>query len=309
MYGCPMEFPRLPRFSRVPTIAPIQLTDRDRQILRLVHRHRFLRSSHIMSLVGGSAQGVARRLQTLYHHGFLERPRAQIDYYYRGGSRHIVYGLGNKGLAVLKRTPRLRRDRRWGERNRSVGRVFLEHALFVSEVMVAIELACRTHDRIRFIPCEELRSETVKQQPFRWWVDINKSMKLGVVPDHVFALESRDLAGAATRAYFFLEADRGTMPVTRRRLSQTSFYRKLVAYEATWMRKMHQTLFGFHRFRVLAITQSKERLNSLVVACSRLKSGRGLFLFADRTILEKPNNPLTGQWVTGRPGKTASLLD
>jgi hypothetical protein len=37
--------------------------------------------------------------------------------------------------------------------------------------------------------------------------------------------------------HFFLEADRGTMPVTRWTLSQTSFFRKLLAYEATWTQK------------------------------------------------------------------------
>ena len=34
-------------------------------------------------------------------------------------------------------------------------------------------------------------------------------------------------------------------------LSQTSFYRKIRAYEATWSQSIHQTQFGFHRFRVL----------------------------------------------------------
>lgn len=34
-----------------------------------------------------------RRLQRLYHHGYVERPACQIDYYQRGGSRSIAYGL------------------------------------------------------------------------------------------------------------------------------------------------------------------------------------------------------------------------
>src|SRR5882762_8989594 len=93
---------RLPRFKRAPTVAPIQLTERDREIVRLVHRHRFLRSSHIIALVGDSAQHLLRRLQLLFHHGFLERPRAQLDYFRTGGSRLMAYGLGNKGAKFLK---------------------------------------------------------------------------------------------------------------------------------------------------------------------------------------------------------------
>ena len=60
---------RLPRFKRAPTVVPIELTERDRDIIRLVHRHRFLRSPQITALLGGSSQQLLRRLQSLYHHG------------------------------------------------------------------------------------------------------------------------------------------------------------------------------------------------------------------------------------------------
>jgi hypothetical protein len=35
----------LPRFQRVDKVAPIKLTERNYEIIRLIHRHRFLRSS------------------------------------------------------------------------------------------------------------------------------------------------------------------------------------------------------------------------------------------------------------------------
>ena len=242
-----MESSRLPRFKRPSMVGPIQLTERDREIIRLVHRNRFLRSPQIIALVGGSSQQLLRRLQLLYHHGYLERPRAQIDYYHQGGSRHIVYGLGNKGGALLKQELGVAfRERHWGEKNRSVGRIFLEHALLVSDVMVTIELACRERG-IRLMTEKELALPG-KRQPFQWRVNINSRLKLGVIPDRVFALEFRDEDGKSNRAFFFLEADRGTMPVRRRNLSQTSFYRKLLAYEATWSQSIHRTRFGFHRF-------------------------------------------------------------
>src|SRR6266516_7021516 len=128
-----MQTHRLPRFKRAPTVTPMHLTERDREILRLVHRRRLLRSSHIISLSPGSAQQLLRRLQLLYHHGYLERPRAQIDYYHQGGSQRLVYGLGNKGAAFLKQElGALFRELSWDQKNRSVGRIFLEHALLVS---------------------------------------------------------------------------------------------------------------------------------------------------------------------------------
>ena len=70
---------RLSRFQRVAKVAPIHLTQRDREIFRLIHQQRFLRSRQIVALLGGSAQQLSRRLQRLFHHGYLERPLAQLQ--------------------------------------------------------------------------------------------------------------------------------------------------------------------------------------------------------------------------------------
>ena len=304
---------RLPRFTRAPRVTGIELTPRDKRIIHLVHQHRFLRSSQIAALLPDRSQQLLRRLQLLYHHGFLERPRAQLDYFHCGGSRHIAYGLGNKDAALLQTESRLQSHTvRWGPKNRSVGRIFLEHALLVSEVMVNIELACREKGTIKLLIDDQLPLPTTmtnQRRPFQWRVGVSAAAKLGVIPDRVFALEYHDRSGNRERAFFFLEADRGTMPVKRRSLAQTSFYRKLLAYEATWSQSLHRTLFGFHRFRLLTVTTSPSRLQSIISACAELKSGHGLFLFADRAALAKPADTLSRIWRTVRPGETASLLD
>jgi hypothetical protein len=300
-----MEPPRLPRFQRVPSVAPPQLTERDREIIRLVYRHRFLRSSHICSLIPGSSQQILRRLKLLYHHGYLARPRAQIDYYHHGGSREIVYGLGNKSASILKpELGEMFRQTPWDEENGSVKRIFLQHALLVSDIMVSIELACRQSE-VRLLTEQDLAT---KNQPFRWNT-IVAGQKLSAVPDRVFALEFKGADRNLRRSYFYLEADRGTMPVIRKSLSRTSFYRKLLGYEATWTQRIHEKQFGFHRFRVLTVTTGPERVKSLRDACSKLKSGHGLFLFTDRAVLDKPQDILSHVWQTGRPGETGTLLD
>jgi hypothetical protein len=251
-------------------------------------------------------------LQLLYHHGFLERPRAQIDYYHKGGSHSMVYGIGNKGVTLLKQELGLSfHGIHWGEKNRSVGRIFLEHALRVSDVMISIELACRKSGQIAFLPEDQLPfpGEIAQgRQSFRWRVSIEGGLKLGVIPDRVFGLEYSDEAGNLDRAFFFLEADRGTMPVRRRNLAQTSLYRKLLAYEATWSQSIHRKRFGFHRFRVLTVTSSAERLRSLVEVCSQLKRGHGLFLFADRASFEKAADIFSLTWQIGRQGESTRLL-
>ena len=308
-----MESKRLPRFKRVAGVPRIKITDRDRQILRLIHEHRFLRSSHIIDLLGGSPQSILRRLQLLYHNGLLERPHAQIGYFHHGGSRHMVYGLGKSGGAMLRREgePNARRFD-WGEKNRKVGGVFLDHALLVSDVMVAIELACRKVPGVRLVPQHEIAlpmEAGAKRLSFHWKVAVNGQPRLGVIPDRVFALDITRYDGEIGRAYFFLEADRGTMPVTRKSMSQSSFHRKLVAYEATWSQALHRKLFGFHRFRVLTVTTSADRVNSLVEACSKLRSGHGLFLFTDLATIQKHGNILTVPWNTARRGESNRLVD
>src|SRR6266550_2423837 len=121
-----MESSRLSRFRRSATVVPIRLTDRDHEIIRLLHRHRFLRSTQILALIGGSSQQLLRRLKLLYHNGFLERPRSQLDYYHQGGSRHIVYGLGKQGAALLQQELGVGfRELSSDEKNRSARRVFL----------------------------------------------------------------------------------------------------------------------------------------------------------------------------------------
>ncbi len=289
---------RLPRFKRTASVARIQITERDREILRHVQRHRFLRSPQLAILLADQSQQLLRRLQLLFHHGYMERPRAQLDYYHQGGSRHLVYGLGSKGAALLKQ------GGRWGEKNRAVGRIFLEHALLVSDVMVALELACRIAEVVLLT---EVELSGGQERTFHWQVNL-LGRAVGIVPDRVFALEFPTAGGRRERSYFFLEADRGTMPVVRKNLLQTSFLRKLLAYEATWARSIHRTRFGFHRFRVLTVTTSTVRVQSLVKACSEVARGRGLFLFADRSVLERPELLFGELWQTGNPGETTSIL-
>jgi hypothetical protein len=198
------------------------------------------------------------------------------------------------------------RETSWGEKNRAVGRIFLEHALLVSDVMVSLELACRKHGGIRLLYEDQLALHS-ERQPFQWRVKVQGGVRLGVIPDRVFALEYAGENGQPERVHFFLEADRGTMPVMRSGLTQTSFYRKLIAYEATWTQKIHQRRLGIHRFRVLTVTTVAARVTSLLEACSQLKRGHGLFLFADRTVLEK--DPFSAVWRRGKSSETAGILD
>src|SRR5258708_17058793 len=168
--------------------------------------------------------------------------------------------------------------------------------------MVSLERGWRKHGDVRLLYEDQLGLPS-----FGWWVKIAGGTKLGVIPDAVFALEYTAAHSQVQRVYFFLEADRGTMPVVRKGLAQTSFFRKLLAYEATWANKVHQRHLGIPRFRVLTVTTSVARVTSLLEACSQLKRGHGLFLFADQSVLEK--DLFAAVWHSGKTGALSPLLD
>ena len=226
---------RLPRFKRDPDRAgAFQVTQRDLEILRHVAEHRFIRSEWIIKLVGGSKQHLIRRLNLLYHHGYLDRPRCQLDYYHEGGSKSLVYGLASRGAGRLRRDldmPFERMD--WTTRNKSIGRLFLEHTLMVSDFMAALEIDCRNRPDIRLLYAHELpqpKGRGNSREPFRWSVDIQGKRRVGVVPDKVFALEVPSPDGRIEHTQYFLEADRGTMPISRSNQKGTSLRRKLESY-------------------------------------------------------------------------------
>ena len=64
------------------------------------------------------------------------------------------------------------------------------------------------------------------------------------------------------------------MPVLRQNLDQTSFFRKMLAYEATWTQRLHSTRLGLSRFRVLTITNLD---GASAIDLQRVKATDGLF--------------------------------
>lgn len=287
---------RLPRFRRVKP-RPFVLTARDREVLDLVNEHRLLTSAQIAALLGETSTHLLRRLQLLYHARFLDRPRTQIEDLIRNpGSRPMIYALGSAGAELLgvkvPKVPKLQ---------------FLDHALAVSAVIVAFTLACRAKGTVRVIPWSEILESKVpeetrrKRTPDSWQVRLPGQGPLGVAPDAIFGLHYLDRPDGANRAYFFLEVDRGTMPVVRRSLKESSVYRKLLAYHATATSEIQVRHFGFKAFRVLTVTKSpdRKRLKSLLEAAGMLPSLQGIFLFCDEASL-LAGDALAQEWVNGR---------
>ncbi len=186
----------------------------------------------------------------------------------------MAYCLGSRGVALMRRehdTPFSQMV--WSREERDVGRYFLDHALMVSDVLVAVELACRGEAAAwRFVAAEALTAAQGKGEPYRWNV-VLRGKRVGLVPDGVFGLTDE----AGNLHIVFLEADRGTMPITRRGHHLSSISRKLAAYSALWKSGKFAERFGTNRFTVLMVTTGEPRAESIRKAIAGLPSGAGLF--------------------------------
>lgn len=308
------EIERRPRFRRV-TIAAITPTERDIEIIRIANKFRFIRSTHLLELTGAPYKPLMRRLQLLYHNQYLDRPRVQIDYFGPGGSKPMIYALGNRGadlLATLDGERRAKVD--WTAKNRETGRIFIEHTLLIADVMVALEVKSRRHSGVRLIDGNQLfpsfpAATQRARNPFLMPVRVvhrGAAADVGLVPDRIFALEFPD---TQQRAYFFLEADRATMPVTRSSLEQTSVFRKLLGYHQAWKQGIPRQRFGFQNARTLFVTSSADRAQTMFAANRDATLGQGsrLFLFADGASLLS-NDVLETPILNGR-GEKVRLID
>jgi hypothetical protein len=127
----------------------------------------------------------------------------------------------------------------------------------------------------------------------------------------VFGLQFLDRPAGKDIAYYFLEADRATMPVVRQNLRRTSFFQKMLAYYETWRQQAHTTLFNFPRFRVLTLTTSPERAWHIIKANHAFNDGNGsgLFLVTDAQTLKSHPDLLTLPLQSGRHGEVVRLID
>ena len=306
---------RRPRFRRASEPPAFRLTHDDVEIVRQVARYRLVRSTHIAALVDRSLDRTNDRLMRLFHAGYVDRPRAQLDYYPSFGSAPMIYALGNRGVRLLREEDGADfRNAEWGRKNREAGRPFIEHQVEIVDFHVAVQRAVRERSDVRLLSTEEMIIASrmpVGRNPFMLRAKLSDRgtvREVGVVPDLVFGLELAD----GSRRNFMVEIDRGTMPVSRSDPGQTSFQRKMRVYLAAHAGKVHERQFGWKNFRVLALTTDRRRMQSIKEAMRQLRvphsPGRSLFFFGILDDL-RASDPLAHAWCDGDgDGDTHTLI-
>lgn len=307
---------RRPRFRRERPPKIGRITERDIAILQAVDRNRFLRSTHVIALFAtrpSNAKRILHRLHVLYHNGYLDRPVTQIDYQrYGGGSAPMTYGLGRNGARLLDKCLgplKGRLDR--ASKTRAAARMYLDHALAVSDFMVMLECACNANTRQPLMEKITLSrslclSPTSRRIPERWQVSIpwfGAGHKLHVIPDGIFSLLVEMSPNIVDQKNFVVEIDRATMPVFRNSLERTSLFRKLMSYAYTYADGTHKARWEISNFRVLMVTTTEERIRNAVFIYRRYLSSvcpPGVFLFSTKSSLSGGRGPFSVPWIDGK---------
>ena len=270
---------RRPRFKRITLSEPIRLTDRDKAILLAVCKFGLLTTGRILSLVSGSRQNIVRRLQRLYHSGFLDRPKAQLALRYNGEIAEFVYAPTRKGVALSES------ETGSGKEFRPVSALAISHTLAVAEALISIERACNQL-AIRFMDNQAILAhlgDRASSKRLQWRITIKSGKEteaVGVIPDGFFALERAEDANAPRLFYYFLEVDRGTMPIMRKSLALSSIHRKALAYSRSFKTGLLKKRFGIPGFKVLFVVHSKERLERMKEVCQKAHGKESsLFIF------------------------------
>jgi hypothetical protein len=300
---------RRPRFRRSQPPS-FRLTEGDVEIVRQLASHRFLRSTHIAALLDRSLDRTNDRLLRLFHAGYVDRPRAQLDYYATEGSEPMVYALADRGARLLIGCDGVDfANIDWSRKNRGAGQPFIEHHLEIVDFYVALKCSVRRRPDVRLIDAVEIvtsfpHPHISGRNPFELRAHVTHNgaaHKIGLVPDLVFGLEFVD----RSRRCFMVEIDRGTMPVTRDNIGQTSVERKMRTYLSAQAAKQHERQFGWQAFRILMVTTDERRAQAMKRILRGIhipfSLGPQLFLFATRHELYT-GQPLASVWqdVDGR---------
>ncbi|RNJ50929.1 replication-relaxation family protein [Methylocystis hirsuta] len=295
---------RRPRFHRASDPPNFRVTEDDIAIIRHIARHRFLRSTHVADLVRRSIDRTNDRLCHLFHAGYVDRPRAQLDYYPTKGSAPMVYALADGGARLLSEQDAATLEQvDWARKNREAGRPFIEHQLEIADFEVAAQLAAESLS-YRYANAEDIASNlpaaagSIWGDPFALRVTVSHQglrHDIGLVPDIAFAIDLQ----TGARRNFLVEIDRGTMPIARADFSQTSIERKLRSYLSAYASRLFEQKFGWNSFRVLFATSDDNRVRSMIEALRSIQppgaAGSSLFLFASRDTLNAAD-PLTANW-------------
>jgi hypothetical protein len=304
---------RLTRRAAWEHLPPFRLTSRDISIIRAVDTCRALTTPQVQALLfartlsesashGEISSRCQRRLQLLYHYGYLlrdEQPQRLSE-----GRKPLVYFLDERGAQLLAEQSGIEPEQiDWRRKDSRVSYPFLAHLLATNDVRIAVMQAA---GRLGWCIERWLDDKALKSRHMKDYVTLvgpqGGEKRAAVVPDGYFALDT----GQAVH-HHLLEIDLRTVIGRSSQWGRRDWARKVAAYLAYYRSGNYQRRYSAGSMRVLTITTGERRLANLKGITERA-GGRARFWF---TTFERvtPQTVLTQPiWQVGGRQNLHSLL-
>lgn len=249
---------RRSRFRRTLTGKRLFLTERDTDILRLLFRYRYLRTTQLVAFLRPqSAKRLIERLGDLYHEaGLIDRPAAQ---WRRFDARYapLIHELSPKGLRYLETCgPLPDRAVTFARKDRIGATPQFDHAMMIVDALTAIDLETMRTPGQRFVPVDEIlarapeRTRKSKQplaipvtiHPNKYLPGLASAVSTYVVPDGLYGIEHL-IDGEKRYRFFALECE-NTSPKWRSTTKSSSLALKRAGYEAVIQSRGYRDVYG-----------------------------------------------------------------
>ena len=284
--------------------AGTRITERDVKIFETVVKEQFLTREQLRRLFNVSQSTMTIRLRKLWNQGYLGRAFAPVGF---GSSPAIYYPTAKCISAIMEKTGRSREDIGWTGGKSRVSPEKKQHELDVNEFKVSLIVALREKygaEALAYWYGKEVKGESPAVEILFcdkgidcWdYVRDPKSEPSGprgipIRPDRFMGLK---IDGEPQ--YYFVEIDRGTMPLKRIRRKLRGY--RVYYFSGGFVKKYGQEgdRIEDYFFRVLVTAVTEERRNNLIEQAIAIGS---LDMIWFSVFSEFVNDPLGKVWLRG----------
>lgn len=281
VYGVKYKFLNVPDVAASPMTSShrlkpgLILQPRDREFLRQLAEHRFMKSEHLHALTepAVSRRVIQTRLKKLFSHGYLKRLYVPVvldgTHARLAHCRQPIYTLTTRGIRLLEEQgPGSTRGLTWVAERPSVQ--FLAHHLVVTECLVALKVASRHHPAVTLVSGHAESRLRVQLHAYRRLHQLPRA----IVPDGVFTLFYESTQETLT---LYLEVVRADVRGGNARLIE-----KFRHYSELHRQGFFRQVYGHDRIRaVIFATTSSVRAANLATLAKQLAHGRQMFWFGN----------------------------
>ena len=309
------------RLEKPKLTKKLQLTQRDKTIIRACYQFRLVTTDQLMQLTRtASRTKLNARLRELWAADFIDRPELQRAVFAYRNTRPVIHALGQRGADWLTTNDGMRfpKGKGWRTANQLKSATYLEHRLGTADTVLKIREELDAKRGYRFIDRDELlltspgatqRKRYPWLMPTHFTLPTGKQHKRGTLPDYTFAIgDGRD--AQERRALFFLEWDNSTEDFVRSDPDQSMILGLYLRYADVYRRKLQSDFYDFKNFRVLIVVNGKASRVSKMISIYQAHVANlcpaGTFLHATMEDFESIG-PFENIWLTGK-GERVKIL-